>query len=65
MNFSQSAKSTTHSCPFRHDCNNLLTVILGNIAIAEKQASPSKEITDRLADARDATYKIIDLLKAI
>jgi CheY-like chemotaxis protein len=44
-----------------HDFNNILTVVLGNITLAEADTDANGPISTRLADARRATLRARDL----
>jgi PAS domain S-box-containing protein len=44
-----------------HDYNNILTVVLGNITLAEADTDADNAISARLADARRATLRARDL----
>lgn len=44
-----------------HDFNNILTVVLGNVTLAEADTAPGSVIAARLADARKATLRARDL----
>ncbi|HEY8994734.1 MAG TPA: ABC transporter substrate-binding protein [Lacunisphaera sp.] len=44
-----------------HDFNNILTVVLGNVTLAEADTDANSAISARLADARRATLRARDL----
>jgi PAS domain S-box-containing protein len=44
-----------------HDFNNILTVVLGNVTLAEADTEANSAISARLADARRATLRARDL----
>ncbi len=44
-----------------HDFNNILTVVLGNVTLAEADTSAGSALNARLADARKATMRARDL----
>jgi PAS domain S-box-containing protein len=48
-----------------HDYNNLLTAILGNIALAKMHISPNSKDFMRLTDAEDACHQAAELSKRI
>ncbi|HIG46690.1 MAG TPA: hypothetical protein EYQ20_09820 [candidate division Zixibacteria bacterium] len=44
-----------------HDCNNLLTAVLGNMSIASLTLSPNDPINENLKNAEEALSKAKDL----
>lgn len=55
--------SSGNNRTFIHDCNNLLTVIIFNLQLAEGRSCGDLQLHDRLSEARKAAIDVAHLIK--
>ncbi len=48
-----------------HDYNNLLSVIMGNLSLAEEDIAPGSEVSDFLKESMEASFKARDLTREL